>query len=80
MKMFSRDGVEMMDVKSFQCEGENLILKGKMMGTMPVAIFLRPEDVWRSLSLFSWPVIVRLPLILVKGFVRCRKKPAPSQS
>jgi hypothetical protein len=45
---------------------------------MPATIHLRPEDLWQAFSLFSWPVLLRLPLLMLKGFRRCRQlKRAP---
>jgi hypothetical protein len=73
VKMFSKEGVEMMDVKSIQPEGENLVLKGKMMGSMYASIHLRPQDLWQALRLLSFTTLLRLPAMLFKGFLRNRK-------
>ena len=75
--MLSKEGIEMMDVKSIQREGERLVLKGKIMGSMPATIYLRPEDVWAGWQLISWGVLARLPLMLLKGFRRSRRSAAP---
>jgi hypothetical protein len=72
--MFSKQGIEMMDVKSFHLEGDNLVMKGKMMGSMNTAVYIRPEDVAEAVSLMPWRVIVRLPGILLKGLLRNRGK------
>lgn len=78
MKLTSKDGVEMMDIRSLEREGEVLVVKGKIMRSMPATIHLRPEDLWQAFSLFSWPVLLRLPLLMLKGFRRCRQlKRAP---
>lgn len=76
MKMFSKDGIEMMDVKSINREGENLVMKGKMMGSMYTSIYLRPEDVWQALRLLPFSVFLFLPAILFKGFWRCLRSSA----
>lgn len=72
MKLFSKDGIEMMDVKSIAQDGERLVLKGKMMGSMATTIYLKPEDMWSALRLFSPSLILRLPLLLAKGYWRSR--------
>ena len=72
MKMFSKEGVEMMDLKSFQLEGDNLVMKGKMMGAMNTAIYIKPEDMSQVLALMPWKVILRLPVIFLKGLFRSR--------
>jgi hypothetical protein len=80
MKMFTRDGIEMLDVKSIDREGENLVLKGKMMGTMSTAIYLRPEDLWQALRLLSWRLILSLPLTLGRGCWRTFRSARASRS
>jgi hypothetical protein len=73
MKLKSRDGVEMMDVTSLQRVGEVLVIRGKIMRSMPATIHLRPEDLWQAFSLFSWPLLLRLPWLMWKGFRRSRQ-------
>jgi hypothetical protein len=55
------------------------VVKGKVMRSMPATIHLRPEDLWQAFSLFSWPLLLRLPMLLFKGFrVSRRAKQQPS--
>lgn len=72
MKMFNKDGIEMMDVASIRRDGDSLVMKGKMMGTMSTAIYLRPEDVWQAFRLVPWSFILSLPWTLFKGYRRSR--------
>jgi hypothetical protein len=71
--MFTKEGIEMMDVKSIDRDGDNLVMKGKMMGAMHASIYLRPQDLWQALRLLSLATLLRLPVLLVKGFWRNRK-------
>jgi hypothetical protein len=73
MKMFSKEGVEMMEVKSIDRDGDNLIMKGKLMGSMYASIYLRPQDLWQALRLLSFSTFLRLPVMLFRGFVRSRQ-------
>lgn len=73
MKMFSKEGVEMMDMLSMSREGENLVIKGKMMGAMLATIYVKPKDIWQSLGLLSFSIIVYMPVMLVKGFLANKK-------
>ena len=68
MKLYSKEGVEMMDVASITLDGETLVLKGKMMGAMAATIHVRPADLWAAFQLFPWPVKLRMPLLLFKGW------------
>ena len=73
MKLMSKDGIEMMDVTSLQRVGDVLVVKGKIMRSMPTTIHLRPEDLWQAFSLFSWPLLLRLPCLMLKGRRRTRR-------
>lgn len=76
MKMFSKEGIEMMEVKSFLLDGDNLVMKGKMMGSMNTAVYIKPEDMAEAVSLMPWSIILKLPVIFIKGVFRRRGKPA----
>jgi len=73
MKLHSKDGVEMMDVSAITLDGEKLVLKGKMMGTMAATIHVTPLAMWEAFQLFPWGVKLRLPLLLLKGWQESRR-------
>ena len=74
MKMYSKEGNVMMDTRSLRREGDNLIMKGKMMEAMNMSIYLKPEDIWEAKSLLTWSVIWYMPIIIVKGCWRSMTK------
>jgi hypothetical protein len=74
MKLRSKDGIEMMEVKSIDLDEEKLVVKGKMMGTMAATILVSPEDLWAAYRLLSPGAVMRLPVLLAKGWARSRKK------
>lgn len=67
MKLKSKDGVEMMDIKSIEQDGDRIIVKGKMMGAMAATIVVTPDGVWDAFRLFPKATLLRLPLLLLKG-------------
>jgi hypothetical protein len=73
VKLSSKDGIEMMDIRSLERAGDVLIIKGKIMRSMPATIHLRPEDLWEGVKLCSGPLLLRLPLLLFKGFRQSRR-------
>lgn len=75
MKLFSAEGVEMMDVKSIERDGDRLLLKGKMMGAMTAKIYVKPEDMWAAFKLFPMSLLLAMPILLFKGFLRSRGEP-----
>ncbi len=74
MKLYSKDGVEMMDVKTIDLEGEKLVVKGKMMGAMAATIHVKPEDMWEAFTLFPLSVKMKMPGLLLKGWREAKKK------
>lgn len=73
MKMFSKEGMEMMDVKSIGRDGDCLIMKGKVMGSINAVIVIKPEDTWQALKLLGGALLFRMPVILIKGYFQSRK-------
>ena len=45
-----------------------------MMGAMATTIYIGPEDMWSALKLFPFRVILQMPVLLVKGWLRASKK------
>lgn len=80
MKMFSKEGVEMVEVKTVDRDHDRLVLKTKVMGSMAATIVLRPQDVWEAMSLLSWSLVIRLPGILFKGWRQSRCAANPSKT
>lgn len=74
MRMYSRDGMEMMDIYSVDKEGSVLVVKGKMMRTMPATIYVKPIEVWNARKLLKWSVIFYLPVMFLKGLFSSLKK------
>lgn len=73
MKVHNKDGLEMMDVKSIAKDGDRLVLKGKMIGSMATVIHIRPEDLWEAFKLLDWKTRLSLPGMLLTGMSRSRK-------
>jgi len=80
MKMFSKEGIEMMEVKSIQQDGDNLVMKGKVMGSMSTVILIKPEDCWQAVKLLDWQTLLRMPLILFKGYWQAKKSAASKEA
>ena len=76
MKMFSKEGIEMMEVKSIQQDGDNLVMKGKVMGSMSTVILIKPEDCWQAIKLLGWRTLLHMPLILFKRYWQAKNSAA----
>ena len=53
MKLYSPDKSELMDVSSLERDGDDLVIKGKVFGAMPMTARLRPEEAKKALKLIS---------------------------
>jgi hypothetical protein len=54
MKIYGADGKEMMTVSAIERDGPELLVKGKLFGTMPLSARLKPHDAREGLRLMSW--------------------------
>ncbi len=60
MKIYSADKSELMDVTTIERKGNDLVLKGKVFGTMPMAATLTPEQARAAFKLLSFKLILFL--------------------
>jgi hypothetical protein len=53
MKLYGPDNKELMTVTAIQRQGNELIVRGKIFGTMPMTAKLRPAEARRALKLLG---------------------------
>ena len=53
MKLHTPDGNELMEVLRLEREGDQLVVRGTIMGTMPTKAVIRPENLRAAFSLLS---------------------------
>lgn len=58
MKVFGSDNSELMTVSAIQRNGDELLLKGKIFGAMPMIAILRPEEARAALRLLDFKTIM----------------------
>ncbi|MFT3905598.1 MAG: hypothetical protein QM718_04765 [Steroidobacteraceae bacterium] len=71
MKLFGNDNKELMSVSAIERDGSNLLIKGKIFGTMPLTAKLRPEEARAALKLMNFRTIL---FLLTLVFRSSRKK------
>ncbi len=54
MKVFGADNKELMTVTAIERQGNELVVKGKIFGTMPMTAKLRPAEVREALKLLGF--------------------------
>jgi len=60
LKIFGADNKEMIAISAIEREGTELVVRGKIFGTMPMTARLRPEEVRRGLKLLNWRTVLFL--------------------
>ncbi len=60
MKIYAADKSELMDVTAIERKGDNLVLKGKVFGTMPMSATLTPDQAREAFKLLSPKLILFL--------------------
>ena len=53
MKLYSADKSELMQVSAVERRGSDLVIKGKVFGTMPMSATLTPEQARAALKLLT---------------------------
>lgn len=53
MKIYSADKSELMEVAKVERQGDDLVLKGKVFGTMPMSATLTPEQARAFMKLLT---------------------------
>ena len=60
MKIYGADGKELMTVSALERDGSNLVIKGKIFGTMPLSAKLRPGEARKAFRLLSFRLFLFL--------------------
>lgn len=66
MKLYGSDNKELMSVSSLARDGNNLVIKGKIFGTMPLTAKLKPEEARAALKLMDFKTILFLLTIVFR--------------
>jgi hypothetical protein len=53
MKLYTNDKTELMDVSAVERDGNALLIKGKIFGTMPMTARLNPEQARQGFKLLN---------------------------
>jgi len=66
MKIYSQDGSELMDVSSLERDGNQLVIKGKVFGSMPMSARLRPDEARKGLRMLNFKLVLFLLTLLFR--------------
>lgn len=66
MKMVTRDGIEVMEMEKVERSGNSLLIRTVVMGGMPMAVYLSPEEARKGLALLSMSLVFFLITFLFR--------------
>ncbi|WFU41525.1 hypothetical protein QA640_03055 [Bradyrhizobium sp. CB82] len=69
MKFYTPEKGVLMEVTSLERHPDGLLLKGKIMGTMPMKAILRPEEARAIFGLLNFKTCISLVAILFRGLL-----------
>lgn len=66
MRLDSADGTALMEIQAIERRGNDLMIKGKVFGTMPMTARLSPAEARRGLRLLSLRMVLFLLTFLFR--------------
>ena len=66
MKLYGQDNTELMQVQALERDGNKLVLKGKVFGSMPITAKLTPQEGRNGLKLLNLKLAVFLLTFLFR--------------
>jgi hypothetical protein len=67
MKLYAPDNSVLMEVSALERKGNNLVVKGKVFGSMPMTAMLRPEEARKGLKLMGFKLVLFLLTFLLRS-------------
>jgi hypothetical protein len=66
MTLYSPDNTALMQISAIEQSGNELLIKGKVFGTMPMTARLKPSEARNGLRLIGWRVALFLLTLLLR--------------
>ena len=73
MKIYDQTNKELMQVSSISSVGDELVIKGKIFGAMPVVAKLRPEEARAALQLLDFKTLIFVVSLLFRPAGKAKK-------
>jgi hypothetical protein len=75
MKLHTPEGNELMEVLKVQREGDQLVIRGIIMGTMPTRAVMRPEEIRAAFKLLSVSLLLSVIALLFRQSPTAARRP-----
>ncbi len=67
MRLYGQDNSVLLEISAIERQGNNLVLKGKAFGSMPMVARLKPEEARKGLKLLKFKVLLFLLTFLFRS-------------
>lgn len=74
MKLLNLDNSVLMDVSTLKRDGDDLVIKGQILGSMPITAKLTPEQARAALKMLDLKTMLFLASMLFRGTKKNEKK------
>lgn len=74
MKVYTPDNAELMDVRSIERSGSTLVIRGKIMGAMPMTAVIFPAEARKGIRLLGLRTMLFLPVFLLLDLGRGKRR------
>lgn len=66
MKLYAQDNSVLMEISAIERKGNELVLKGKVFGAMPLVARLKPAEARKGLKLLGFKLVLFLMTFLMR--------------
>ncbi len=66
MKILDANNAELMTVRAFERDGDNLVIRGKIFGAMPMAAKLTPKEARAALKMLDFKTMLFIVSLLFR--------------
>jgi hypothetical protein len=66
MKILDANNAELMTVRAFERDGDNLVIRGKIFGAMPMAAKLNPKEARAALKMLDFKTMLFIVSLLFR--------------
>jgi hypothetical protein len=67
MKLYAPDNTALLEISAIERKGNELVLKGKAFGSMPMTARLKPEEARKGLKLVGFKLVLFLMTFLFRS-------------
>ena len=69
----------MVDVQSLRMKDGTILMKALLLQSMPSTVYIKPEEVWKVLTMVPFDLIKQMPVFLYQGYKACKTQDNAAQ-